>query len=133
MSEFRAKEYIKSEEGEIVYRIPLQNDLWIWVYSTVTPKTGVSRNRGEDAIRTVLMYHNWKAVMKVSKTLRTENWKENLREKIKELSERVTDQICPDGHPLVRRTARTGGHFLGCSMFPDCDYIQRKSAKPKPN
>ncbi len=129
MREYKAREYIKSEEGEIIYRIPLKNDLWIWVYSTVPPRTGVSRSRGEDAIRTVLMYRNRKAVMKSSKTLRTKMWKENLRKKIQELSERVTDKVCPDGHPLVMRSAKGGGSFVGCSMFPDCDYVMRESTK----
>jgi hypothetical protein len=129
MSEYKAKEYIRSDDREIVYRIPLHNDLWIWIYSTVTPKTGVSRSRGEDAIRTVLMYQNRKAVMRSSKTLRTKTWKENLRKKIKDLTERVTDEKCPEGHPLVKRTAKKGGFFLGCSMFPDCDYTKKKSGK----
>lgn len=126
MSEYKAKEYIKSEEGEIVYRIPLQNDLWIWVYSTVTPKAGVSRGRGEDAIRTVLMYRNRKAVMKSSKTLRTKQWRKNLREKIQGLKERTTSKLCPEGHPLVKRQSKKGGFFLGCSMFPECKYNEGK-------
>jgi len=127
MSEYKAKEYIRSEEREIVYRIPLPNDLWIWVYSTVTPKAGVSRKRGEDAIRTVLMYRNRKAVMKSSKTLRTKQWRKNLREKIQELEERTTDKVCPEGHPLVKRLSKRGGFFLGCSMFPECKYHAGKA------
>ena len=126
MKKYKAKTSIRSVEGEIVYRIPLQNDLAIWVYSTINPISGESREKGEDAIRTVLMYKNSKAVMKESKTLRTKNWAKNLQDKIDDLQERTTEHRCPWGHPLVKRKCRGGkGSFYGCAIFPDCKYIYK--------
>lgn len=126
MGPYNAKTSIRSVEGEIVYRIPLHNDLSIWVYSTINPKSGMSRERGADAIRMVLMYKNSKAVMKETKTLRTSNWATNLRKKIKSLTERTTEYRCPWGHPLIKRTGKVGkGSFYGCANFPDCSYVYK--------
>ncbi|KXH76203.1 MAG: hypothetical protein AM326_03195 [Candidatus Thorarchaeota archaeon SMTZ-45] len=126
MAPFKAKTSIRSVEGEIIYRIPLPNDLSVWIYSTVNPKLGFSREYGADAIRTVLMYKNTHAVMKESKTLRTASWEKNLLQKIKNLSERATDYKCPWGHALVKRRGKKGkGSFYGCAMFPDCKYVYK--------
>ncbi|UCE11902.1 MAG: topoisomerase DNA-binding C4 zinc finger domain-containing protein [Candidatus Thorarchaeota archaeon] len=126
MKPFKARTSIRSVEGEIIHRIPLQNDFSIWVYSTVSPKTGYSRERGADAIRTVLMYKNRKAVMRESKTLRTTTWEKNLRQKIEDLTNRTTEYKCPWGHGLVRRPGKKGkGSFYGCSMFPECRYTYK--------
>jgi hypothetical protein len=126
MERYRAKTSIRSVEGEIIYRIPLKNDLSIWVYSTINPKSGMSRERGADAIRMVLMYKNTKAVMKESKTLRTSNWAKNLEDKIKDLTEKTTEYRCPWGHPLIKRSGRGGkGSFYGCANFPDCTYVYK--------
>ena len=130
MNPYKAKTSIRSVEGEIIYRIPLKNDLAIWIYSTINPKSGVSRDRGEDAIRMVLMYKNTKAVMKESKTLRTSNWKKNLESKIKKLTERTTEYRCPWGHPLVKRKGKGGkGSFYGCATYPDCKYTYKGEKK----
>ena len=126
MRPYKAKTSIRSPEGEIIFRIPLKNDFSIWIYSTINPMSGMSRNRGEDAIRMVLMYKNTKAVMKESKTLRTSNWKQNLEAKIKELKDRTTEYRCPWGHPLVKRTRKDGkGSFYGCATYPDCKYTYK--------
>lgn len=126
MNSYKAKTSIRSVEGEIIYRIPLKNDFSIWVYSTINPISGMSKERGEDAIRMVLMYKNTKAVMKESKTLRTTNWKKNLESKIKDLTERATEYRCPWGHGLVKRPGKGGkGSFYGCAMFPDCKYTYK--------
>lgn len=126
MSPFKARTSIRSIEGEIVYRIPLQNDFSVWIYSTVNPKSGFSKEYGTDAIRTVLMYRNTKAVMKESKTLRTENWEKNLLAKIDDLKKRTTEYKCPWGHALVKRRGKDGkGSFYGCAMFPECKYIYK--------
>ena len=130
MNPYKAKTSIRSVEGEIIYRIPLKNDFAIWVYSTINPMSGMSRERGEDAIRMVLMYKNIHAVMKESKTLRTSNWKKNLESKIKELTEKTTEHRCPWGHPLVKRLGKGGkGSFYGCAMFPDCRYTYKGEKK----
>ena len=126
MKPYKAKTSIRSAEGEIIYRIPLYHDLAVWVYSTISPKTGESREKGEDAIRTVLMYKNSKAVMKESKTLRTTNWAKNLQDKIEDLTKRATEYRCPWGHPLVKRKGKGGkGSFYGCAAFPDCKYVYK--------
>ncbi|MFW9908976.1 MAG: topoisomerase DNA-binding C4 zinc finger domain-containing protein [Candidatus Thorarchaeota archaeon] len=126
MEPYKAKTSIRSVEGEIIYRIPLKNDLSIWVYSTINPMSGMSRERGADAIRMVLMYKNSKAVMKETKTLRTSNWAKNLQDKIKDMTEKATEFRCPWGHPLVKRTGKGGkGSFYGCANFPDCSYTYK--------
>jgi hypothetical protein len=126
MSHFKAKTSIRSPEGEVIYRVPLPNEFSIWIYSTINPKEGYSRAYGSDAIRTVLMYKNTKAVMKESKTLRTANWEKNLLQKIKALTERTTGYKCPWGHALVRRKGKQGkGSFYGCALFPDCRYTYK--------
>jgi len=144
MAPFKVKTSIRSPEGEIIYRIALQNDLSVWIYSTIDPKSGFSREYGSDAIRTVMMYKNSKAVMRESKTLRTANWEKNLNQKIKSLSERATEYKCPWGHALVKRKGKKGkGSFYGCAMFPDCKYVYKgekrlsevydpKSVPPRP-
>lgn len=126
MTPFKAKTSIRSPEGEIIYRVPVENDFSVWIYSTINPKLGYSREYGSDAIRTVLMYKNTKAVMKESKTLRTENWEKNLLQKIKALSDKTTAYKCPWGHALVKRKGKKGkGSFYGCAMFPDCKYTYK--------
>lgn len=59
--------------------------------------SGVSRDRGSDAIRTIMLYQENHPVMKESKTHRTTNWAKNLEKKISSLQESVTKHLCPWG------------------------------------
>ncbi len=115
---------------EAVYKIPLENGLSIWVYSTIDTQTGVSREKGSDAIRTILMFDDRKIVEAAPKTLRTTNWDDNLIEKIESLIEMTTDYLDPSGHPLIKKKKKDGkGSFYGCALYPECKYIY-KGEKP---
>ncbi len=130
MDQFGAEAFQPRGTSEIVYRIPLVNDLSIWVYSTIYHKTGVSRKPGTDAIRTIMLYQENQGVMNESKTLRTINWEKTLVRKIKSLQKRVTNYRCPWGHPLVKRKRKKGrGKFYDCATFPKCRYIYQGEKK----
>ncbi|MBD3408227.1 MAG: hypothetical protein GF411_19045 [Candidatus Lokiarchaeota archaeon] len=115
---------------EAVYRIEAGHGFSVWIYSTISTDTGVSREKGTDAIRALLKYKGEKIVANAPKTLRTKNWKKNLYAKIDELMEMVTEYKDPDGHPMVKRKRKDGkGIFYGCALYPKCKYIY-KGEKP---
>ncbi|MFW9910063.1 MAG: hypothetical protein ACFFEF_16020 [Candidatus Thorarchaeota archaeon] len=115
---------------EAVYKIPLPNGLSIWIYSTINIHTGVSREKGADAIKTVLMYNDTKIIQTTSKTLRVESWKENLTAKLDGLISIVTEYRDPQGHPLLKKKKKEGkGIFYGCALYPECKYLY-KGEKP---
>lgn len=115
---------------EAVYKLPLANELSIWIYSTIDIHSGVSREKGSDAIKTVLMFKDAKIIKVAPKTLRVEKWSDNLREKIDELRTMVTEYRDPQGHPLLKKKKKDGkGIFYGCALYPECKYIY-KGEKP---
>jgi len=115
---------------EAVYKISFLNKMSIWVYSTIDKNTGISREKGSDAIRVVLMYDDRKIVETAPKTLRTTNWDDNVRAKMDELIEMITDYVDPSGHPLIKKPKKDGkGSFYGCALYPECKYIY-KGEKP---
>ncbi len=115
---------------EAVYKISFPNDLSIWIYSTIDIRSGVSRERGRDAIRAVLMYSDSKIITTTSKTLRIEGWKKNLTDKIEEIKAEITEYRDPHGHPLLKKKKKDGkGIFYGCALYPECKYIY-KGEKP---
>jgi hypothetical protein len=115
---------------EAVYKIFLQNGLSIWIYSTIRRDTGVSREKGSDAIRTVMMYRDNRIIQTAPKTLRTSNWDEILIRKIEDMIDMSTDYLDPNGHPLLKKKKKEGkGIFYGCALYPECKYIY-KGEKP---
>jgi len=115
-----AKEYIYSLKGVVDGR----QDITLQVMSTVHVDSNVSRAKGKDAIRTVLMKTSTrKPVGGRTKTLRIPTWRKNLRKKIESLVEETSKYYtdCPecDGF-LVKRTGKHG-EFLGCTNYPQCD------------
>ncbi|MDF1539862.1 MAG: hypothetical protein P1Q69_13260 [Candidatus Thorarchaeota archaeon] len=111
---------------EAVYKLPLPNDLSIWIYSTIDIHSGVSREKGSDAIKAALMYQDTRIIKVTSKTPRVEKWSDNLREKIEELKALVTEYRDPQGHPLLKKKKKDGkGIFYGCALYPECKYIYK--------
>lgn len=71
---------------EIVYDLPLPEDhLTIRIFSSLD-RTGQARDVGADAIRTLLWNHETDSVVYgMTKTLRVDTWRSNLKPKIREL------------------------------------------------
>lgn len=130
LKKFRPQRIRPTGVFEAVYKIFLQNGLSIWVYSTIRRDTGVSREKGSDAIRVVMMYRDSRIIDTAPKTLRTINWDEILISKIEDMIDISTDYLDPSGHPLLKKKKKDGkGIFYGCALYPDCKYIY-KGEKP---
>lgn len=100
------------------------NGLTLRVYSTVDKSTGMTRGKGEDAIRLVVWdRHTNKPVTGKKKTLRIQTWEKNLSKKIKEYMEQPEEHIskCPECSELMLVKEGQYGKFLGCQRWPDCD------------
>lgn len=118
-----------TDAGETVYDIPLPcEDKTVRVFSTL--ERGVSRNSGEDAIRTVLWDHKHNAPAGgEKKTLRIQTWRSNLRPKIEDLVLNWRDyhngecQECEQGIMVKREGSY--GEFLGCSNYPRCQNTEQ--------
>lgn len=120
---------VRALADEYVYRCDVPGDrLQLRVYSSVDCKTEHGREKGADAIRTVLW--NRRADQPVGgreRTHRIGSWRSNLREKIEYLrviSPQYADAMgdCPDcGAALVVRDGEYG-EFIGCSGFPHCTH-----------
>lgn len=97
------------------------------IYSTISVDTNESREKGKDAIRTVLQKRSTnKPVGGRTKTLRIPTWRKNLRGKIQSLVEDTKEHYNPCeecGSYLVKRSGKNGD-FLGCLNYPDCDNTQ---------
>lgn len=93
------------------------------VFTTIEQKTGVSRRKGADAIRTVLWdTKNGRPITGKKKTLRIKTWKKNLRPKIEELIEDADDYIkaCSECNGWMVIRDGQYGKFYGCSNHPSC-------------
>lgn len=116
-----------TDADELVYSIDLpHDDLELRIFSTL--QNDVARDRGADAIRTVI----WNTEHDVPvggrvKTLRIETWRSNLRPKIEDLMLNWRDEFigyCPDcGSPLALRDGEYG-EFAGCTAYPRCEFTR---------
>lgn len=93
------------------------------VFSTVDERSGAARDKGSDAIRTVVWDKDLdRPVGGRTKTLRIKTWRKNLNEKIDDLMSSQTDYVqkCPEcGEWMVVREGKYG-KFWGCRNYPDC-------------
>lgn len=125
----------ETEYGERVYDIPLPRDhLTIRLFSTINKSTGVSRAKGDDAIRTVIWNHDVdRPVGGREKTLRQgtpddeQRWMVLLHRKIQDLflgwRRFDVEMECPEcGEKLAGRSSEYG-EFLACSS-EGCDYTE---------
>jgi len=112
---------------EYVYRIPIENSfngrLSIVIFSTVDHRTDKARDKGQDAIRTVLWDSKTQSIIGGrTKTLRIKTWKKNLKSKIDSLyndTESYTNE-CDECYGFMVERESQYGKFLGCTNYPDC-------------
>lgn len=111
-------------DQELVYDIPLDEpNLSIYLFSSINSRTEQARDKGTDAIRTVIWDHDaGRPIGGKKRTNRIKTWRKNLKKKILELhnewGEHVTEcDVC--GSWLVEREGEYG-KFLGCTNYPDC-------------
>ena len=117
--------------GERVYQTtgaPIGVDhVRVRVYSTIQKGAEKGRDKGDDAIRTVLYDTRGDAIVGGrKKTLRIETWESNLRPKIMELVDEAVEyltecHVCNKG--WLRQKEGEYGEFLGCSHYPDCEFM----------
>lgn len=113
--------------SEYVYTVPIENSfngrLSIVIFSTVDRRTGKARDKGQDAIRTILWDSKTQSIIGGrTKTLRIKTWKKNLKKKINSLY-RDTDKYTTECDECIGfMVEREGqyGKFLGCTNYPDC-------------
>lgn len=118
--------------NELVYestrKIGDDPDLSVKVFSSIDERTGKGRDKGSDAIRTVLWNQDLNAPISGRKrTHRIKTWRKNLRKKIKSLMEETDEYVnkCPEcGGYLVEREGKYGA-FLGCTNYPQCDHTEQ--------
>lgn len=120
--EFEKKDYPWS--GEIIYDAESPEGTFILrVYSSIDKRLGRSRDKGSDAIRTVVLHAaTERPVLKEKRTNRIKTWKKNLKKKINKLAKKQSEvQICEQcGNIMVIRENSSGDKFLGCTGYPDC-------------
>lgn len=119
--------------GENVYKAPIDSilapdDLEIRIYSSIDKQTLESRDKGTDAIRTVVYSTEFNRVVGGAKrTHRTPGWDRRVREKVEELMDRWNEAIrtCDEcGAYMVKRDGQYG-EFFGCLNYPECQYTRQ--------
>jgi hypothetical protein len=109
---------------ELVYESYSENEVFtLRVYSSLDERTGKTRSKGSDAIRTVVLHtESGKPVMREKRTNRIKTWKKNLKKKIQSLTDRQGDIVMCNNceSPMVIRENSDGDKFYGCSSYPEC-------------
>jgi len=105
---------------ELVYRATSDNDTFVMrVYSSLDRRTGKARDKGSDAIRTVVLHNpSGKPVLSEKRTNRIKTWRKNLKKKIKSLKQRREDiMLCPECSRVmvIRENSDDGSKFYGCT------------------
>lgn len=105
---------------ELVYASPSKNEEFVMlVWSSLDRRTGEARDRGADAIRTVVKHIDTdKPVLREKRTNRIQTWCKNLRKKINSLIARREElKTCPEcGRVMViRKNQKDGSKFWGCT------------------
>jgi hypothetical protein len=113
--------------SEYVYSASVQDGFDIVIYSSVSTHTNKVRAKGSDAIH-LKIHHNKTSgpVLSEPKTLRTDNWDKNLRQKIENAVEKIEEaRPCGEcGDYLVRREGQYG-EFFGCINYPECSNTEQ--------
>ena len=114
--------------GELIYEAKSDDGVFtLRVYSSLDKRTGEAREKGADAIRTVVLHtESGRPVLKEKRTNRIQTWEKNLKKKISNMASRQSDiEICSQcGNPMVIRTNKSGDKFYGCSQYPECTYTK---------
>jgi len=123
-TEYDFKEVDYDWTGELVYEATSDNGVFtLRVYSSLSKHTGKARDKGSDAIRTVVLHtESGRPVLSEKRTNRIQTWKKNLKKKISNITRRQSDVVmCSKcGNPMVIRTNKDGDEFYGCSQYPEC-------------
>lgn len=117
---------------EIVFestdQITSDDNVSILIWSSIDRRSGESREKGSDAIRTVLHLDGYGPIGGRKRTHRIGTWRKNLKKKIVSLAEETEDFVnkCPecDTGYLVEREGQYG-NFLGCTNYPNCDHTEQ--------
>ena len=109
---------------EMVFERMIPNsDFSVRIYSSIDPRTGVSRVVGSDAIRVILFNHKKDRGLKVEKRVNRTGTEDNVlartRSRAREIWGWYRDNKCSCGGVMVKRKG-SKGEFLGCSNYPDC-------------
>lgn len=121
------EEVENKQSGEVIYDLTggnLPDELSVRIFSTISKRTGKSRNTGTDSIKTVLIHTpSSDHVGGKKRTNRIETWDENLREKVEDLVKNYDDvgTICEECDSWMVLKSGPYGKFLGCSQYPDCE------------
>lgn len=116
--------------GELIYEAYSTDETFtLRVYSSLDKRTGKSRDKGSDAIRTVVLHtDSGKPVLKTKRTNRIKTWRKNLKKKISTLIKKQGNiQECEKcgSVMVIRENNKTGDEFYGCTNYPEC-----KNTKP---
>lgn len=97
------------------------------VYTSISGN--MSRDVGEDAIRTNLWYRSPTGPVKLSgskRVNRVQGWRQNLEKRIKEW-ETCQIQKCPKcGEILISKKGKYGT-FMGCITYPKCNFTKKEA------
>lgn len=123
---------ILGNSNEVVFRstdqITPDGNVSILVWSSIDRRTNKSRDKGADAIRTVLHLEDYGPIGGRKRTHRISTWRKNLRKKIISLADETEEYVnkCPecDTGYLVEREGQYG-KFLGCTNYPLCDHTEQ--------
>lgn len=121
---FKEKDY--DWTGELVYEAYSENETFILrVYSSLDKKTGKAREKGDDAIRIVVLHNETeRPVLKEKRTNRIQTWCMNLGKKINKVIDKKKDlTFCEECGNLmvIRKNKQSGDKFWGCTSWPDCE------------
>lgn len=111
--------------------MPDNKDITLRVFSSVDERSGKGRDKGSDAIRTVLWHRQLnRPIGGRTRTHRIATWRKNLKKKIESLVEETDEYIkeCPKCQGYLVEREGSYGKFLGCTNWkPEgrgCDYTQ---------
>lgn len=117
-SQYRGFDY------ELVYEIELPApNLSIYLFSSISARTGKARDKGSDAIRTVIWDHKAnRPIGGKKRTNRIKTWEKNLKKKVLALIDEwrtvvVGCSVC-DGWMIEKEGEY--GKFRGCTNYPEC-------------
>jgi ssDNA-binding Zn-finger/Zn-ribbon topoisomerase 1 len=132
-NQFEKFELTTPKQGrELVICVDLQvHGLELHIYTSVEPKVGRTREKGEDAIRFILFdRYSGKPVSSTQKVLRVEGVWNRMTQRVESLLEealrmKIDNQFCKcetyRAHTIKRTNTRNGSIFYGCSLFPACN------------
>lgn len=109
---------------EVIYeRVSKNGQARIRIYSTISLAGGSGRKKGGDSIKVtlqVLRNGKWEGAGKKFKRVhRTKNWKDNIKDRIRQAASSVHTDVCPEcGAALVKRDGEFGC-FFSCVMWSD--------------